>query len=466
MKKAVVLLLVLSFAMVSPVLVRAQAADEILIRNATILTAAKGTLENSDILVQNGKIARIGKNLKAGANARVIDATGKFVTPGIIDCHSHSMLDAINEGAFSVTSMTNVRDVLNPSDIAIYRALAGGVTAANLLHGSANSIGGQNVVVKFKWGRPAEDYVIADAPPGIKFALGENPKRTHVQLLPGMTPRYPRTRMGVMEVIRDAFVRARDYKRSWDAFKAGKTRTMPRRDLELEPIVEILEGKRLVHAHGYRSDEHLNLLKLAEEFGFRIGTLQHGLEAYKIAPEIARHGAGVSIFTDNWSYKFEAYDAIPYNAYILWKAGVSVSINSDSDERMRRLNIDAAKVMRYGGVPEEEALKMITLNAAKQLGIDKRTGSLEVGKDADIVIWNAHPFSVYARPETTMIEGVTFFDRSKDVADRAAIERERQELEKLDVNRAPGMGGTQPRVPADRRLEDRDDACADGEGNR
>ena len=445
--------------------VSAQSRTDILIRNATVLTAARGTLENTDILIQNGKIARIGKNLSAGANANIIDATGKFVSPGIIDCHSHSMLDAINEFSYAVTSMTTVRDALNPRDITIYRALAGGVTAGNLLHGSANAIGGQNTVVKFKWGKPVEDFVVSDAPPGIKFALGENPKRTHVQVQPGQTPRYPRTRMGTMEVIRDAFVRAREYKQSWDDFRAKKTKIQPRRDLELEPLVEILEGKRLVHAHGYRSDEHLNLLRLAEEFGFKIATLQHGLEAYKIAPEIARHGAGVSIFVDSWSYKLEAYDAIPYNAAILWKAGVSVSINSDSDERMRRLNLDAAKVMKYGGVPEEEALKMVTLNAARQLGIDKRTGSVEVGKDADLVIWNAHPFSVYSHPEITMVEGEIYFDRSKDIQLRAELEKERQELEKLDVNKPAGGGTTQPRIPAEKRVEDRDEASFQDGGN-
>jgi imidazolonepropionase-like amidohydrolase len=465
MKKAILLLLIISIGFVSPALISAQSAKEVLIRNATVLTAVRGTLGSTDILIQNGKIAKIGKNLKAGANAQIIDATGKFVTPGIIDCHSHTMLDAINEGAFSVTSMTNVGDVLNPSDISIYRALAGGVTSANLLHGSANSIGGQNTVVKFKWGRPVEDFPIPDAPPGIKFALGENPKRTHVPLQPGQVARYPRTRMGVMETIRDAFVRARDYKQAWADFKAGKTKTEPRRDLELEPIVEILEGKRLVHAHGYRSDEHLNLMKIADEFGFRVATLQHGLEAYKIAPEISKRGTGVSIFTDSWSFKFEAYDAIPYNAYILWKAGVVVSINSDSDERMRRLNIDAAKVMKYGGVPEEDALKMITLNPARQLGIDKRTGSIEVGKDADLVIWNAHPFSVYARTEMTLIEGDVYFDRSKDIERRAELEKERKQLETLDVNKAPGAGTTQPRVPAERRIKDRDEADQEG-GNR
>ena len=258
--------------------------------------------------------------------------------------------------------------MLDPTDIAIYRALAGGVTSALLLHGSANPIGGQSTTVKFKWGRPVEDYPIADAPSGIKFALGENVKRASFTPQPGQTVRYPRTRMGTMETIRDAFRRARDYKLAWDDFRARKTKVPPRTDEELQPLVEILEGKRIVHCHGYRSDEHLNILRMAEEFGFKVGTLQHGLEAYKIAPEIAKHGAGVSIFTDSWSYKLEAYDAIPYNAYILWKNGVNVSINSDSDERMRRLNLDAAKVMKYGGVPEEDALKMITINPAKQLG--------------------------------------------------------------------------------------------------
>jgi len=442
-----------------------QANKELLIKNATVMTAVRGTLENTDILVRNGKIAKIGKNLSAGAGAEVIDATGKFVTPGIVDCHSHTMIDAINEGTLSVTSMTGTRDVLNPTDIAIYRALAGGVTSANILHGSANSIGGKNTVVKFKFGHPVEDFPIPDAPPGIKFAMGENPKGSNFSR-PGVAPRYPRTRMGVIETQRDAFLRARDYKRAWDDYKAGKTKVPPRRDLELEPIVEILEGKRLVHAHSYRSDEMLNLLLLADEFGFKIATLQHGLEAYKIAPEIAKRGTGVSIFTDSWGYKLEAYDAIPYNAYLLWKAGVVVSINSDSDERMRRLNLDAAKVEKYGGVPEEEALKMITINPAKQLGIDKRTGSIEVGKDGDLLIWSAHPFSVYSRVERTIIEGETFFDRAKDIQKRADLAKEREELEKLDVNKPPAAGGTQPRVPSERRVEERDDAEFGDGGNQ
>ena len=428
---------------------------EILIKNATVLTAAKGTLEGTDILIQNGKIVKIGKNLKSSGT--VIDATGKFVTPGIIDAHSHSMLDAVNESTLAVTSMTTVRDVLNPTDISIYRALAGGVTTANLLHGSANSIGGLSATVKFKWGKDVEDYLIPDALPGIKFAMGENPKRV------GGNSRYPRSRMGVIETMRDTFVRARDYKQSWDDFKAGKTKIPPRKNIELEPIVEILEGKRIVHCHGYRSDEHLNLLRLAEEFGFKIGVLQHALEAYKIAPEVAKHGAGASIFADSWSYKLEAYDSIPYNGYILWKNGVVVSINSDSDERMRRLNLDAAKMMKYGGVPEEEALKMITLNPAIQLGISKRTGSIEVGKDADLVIWNVHPFSVYSHPETTMIEGEIYFNRQTDNENRAKLTAEKKTLENAAPNRS--SGNASPRIPREQIRGDRDHVEEDG-GNQ
>lgn len=436
--------------------VSAQSGD-VLIKNATVMTASKGTLTETDILIRGGKISRIGKSITA-SGATVIDASGKFVTPGIIDAHSHAMLDAINEGSYSVTSMTNVNDVLDPGDISIYRALAGGVTSALLLHGSANTIGGQSATVKFKWGKSANDFRIADAPPGIKFATGENVKRSNFNI-PGMTPRYPRTRMGVVEVLRDAFSRARDYRQSWVDFRAGKSKTPPRRDLELEPLVEILEGKRLVHAHGYRSDEQLNLLMVADEFGFKVATLQHGLEAYKFAPEIVKHGAGVSIFIDSWSYKLEGYDAIPYTAFMLWKQGIVVSINSDSDERVRRLNLDAAKAMKYGGVPEEDALKMITLNPAIQLGIGKRTGSIEVGKDADIAIWNGHPFSPYSLVDTTMIEGEVYFDRKADAQKRLDNEKERAVLEKDAANAAPGAGtGASPRMPRERLEGHRDHA--------
>ena len=424
-----------------------------LIRNATILTVTKGKLENSDLLIRNGKIAQIGQNLAAPAGARTIDATGKFVMPGIIDPHSHMMADAINEGSLSVTSMVRIEDVLNPEAINVYRALAGGVTTINILHGSANTIGGQNATVKLKWGRDAKEMLFPGAPPGIKFALGENVTRKNSSAFFGSAPRrYPATRMGQEEVLRDAFVRAQDYKREWDDYRARLARrepglVPPRRDLALEPLVEVLEGKRLVHAHGYRADEHLMLLTVAKEFGFKIATLQHVLEGYKIATEIAAHGAGASSFADSWSYKIEAYDAIPYNNAIMLRHGVLQTINSDSDERVRRLNIDAAKLMRYGGLTEEEALRTITYNGALQLGVGDRVGSIEVGKDADIAIWNNHPLSVYSNVEYTFIDGEVFFDRQQDLAKRAQTEQQRAALERAEENRAAGQGQRRNIVP-------------------
>ncbi len=445
-----------------------RAAGETVIRNATILTASHGTLQNTDILIRNGKIVAVGPNLKAPANARVIDATGKFVTPGIVDCHSHTMLDAINEGSLSVTSMARIRDVLNPTAPNIYRELAGGVTTINALHGSANSIGGQNAVLKLRYGHPAADFIFQGAPPGIKFALGENPKRSNGFQIPGVPRRYPATRMGVEETIRDAFIRARNYKRGWDDYRAAQTRgdktaVLPRRDIQLEPLVEVLEGTRYVHSHCYRTDEILMLIRIANEFGFKVRTFQHVLEGYKVAKEIAAHGAGASAFADSWGYKLEAYDAIPYNAAIMTRAGVNVSINSDSDERARRLNIDAAKLMKYGGLSEEEALRTITLNPAFQLGIDKWVGSIDVGKDADLVIWTSHPFSVYARVEQTYIDGTLYFDRAQDLARRADMEREREQLEKAEANR-PAGDGPPPGTPRGRRpaAQHADDEDTDG----
>jgi imidazolonepropionase-like amidohydrolase len=439
------------------------AAQETLIRNATVLTASHGALSATDILIRGGKIAAVGQNLKAPEGARVIDATGRFVSPGIIDAHSHSMMDgSVNECTRSVTSMARTQDILNPTDISIYRELAGGTTAALLLHGSCNSIGGQSTTVKLKWGHPAADYPIPGAPPGIKFALGENPKRSNFNI-PGLQPRYPATREGVEETIRGAFVRARDYKADWDDYRARAARgeknlIPPRRDLELEPLVEVLEGKRYVHSHCYRADEILMLMNLAEEFGFRVRTLQHVLEGYKVASEIARHGAMGSTFTDFWGYKMEAYDAIPYNAAILTHHGVVSSVNSDSDERARRLNIEAAKTMRYGGLTEEEALRLVTLNPAIQLGIDNRTGSIDVGKDADIVVWNVNPLSVYSHPELTFVDGELLFDRQADIARRPQLEAERRQLEQADVNRPPAQGGTPPRAPGAIRRAYTDDA--------
>ncbi|MES2305163.1 MAG: amidohydrolase family protein [Gemmatimonadota bacterium] len=429
----------------------AAAPGPVLIRNATVLTVTKGTLPNTDVLLVNGKIAQIGKNLTAPANATIIDATGKFVMPGIIDPHSHMMIDALNEGTLSVTSMVRIRDVLNPTAPNIYRALAGGTTTLNLLHGSANTIGGQNTVVKLKWGRTGEEMVFPGALPGIKFALGENVTRKNsanvvVVGQPQAARRYPTTRMGQEEVLRDAFTRARDYKADWDEYRARVAKkepnlVAPRRDLELEPLVEVLEGKRLVHAHSYRADEMLMLLELSDEFKFHVQTLQHGLEGYKIASEIAKHGTGLSTFADMWGYKIEAYDAIPYNVAIAMRHGVVTTINSDDDGRARRLNIDAAKLIRYGGLTDDEALKTITYNGAVQLGIQDKVGSIEVGKDADVVIWNGHPLSVYSSVETTFIDGEIFFDKAKDKAMREALALERAELEKAEPNQLPARGG-------------------------
>jgi imidazolonepropionase-like amidohydrolase len=448
-------------------------SQDTLIKNATVLTVSHGALQNTDVLLRNGKIAAVGQNLNAPAGARVVDATGKFVLPGIIDAHSHSMMDgSVNECTKSVTSMARTQDILNPTAVNIYRELAGGTTAALLLHGSCNAIGGLSTTVKLKWGHPAADFPIPGATPGIKFALGENPKRSNFNV-PGLQPRYPATRMGVEETIRDAFTRARDYKRSWDDYRASVARgeknlMPPRRDLELEPLVEVLEGKRYVHSHCYRADEILMLMNVADEFGFKVRTLQHVLEGYKVAAEIARHGATASTFADFWGYKMEAYDAIPYNAAIMMRHGVVVSLNSDSDERARRLNIEAAKMVRYGGVTEEEALKMVTLNPAIQLGIDKRMGSIDVGKDADVVVWSAHPLSVYSHPEMTFVDGELLFDRQADIARRPQLEAERKALEAAEANRAPAQGGAPPRPPSQirRAYTDDDDIQDQQEDNR
>src|SRR5918993_830857 len=456
MKRFIARLLFFSIAGTLPVgAVRSQrqTSPETLIRNATVLTITRGTLENTDVLLRNGKIAGVGKNLNASANARIIDGTGKYVMPGIIDAHSHSMLDTVNEGTLAVTSMVRTDDVLNTTDVDLYRALAGGVTTLNLLHGSANPIGGLNSVVKIKYGRPVNEFLFPGAMPGIKFALGENVKRSNQPNVPGVTRRYPNTRMGQEEVIRDAFTRARDYKRAWDEYRAEKGKNKdaipPRRDLQLEPLVEILEGKRYVHAHCYIASEILMLINLADEFGFKIKTFQHVLEGYKVAKEIAAHGAGASIFADSWGYKIEAYDAIPYNAAIMTRAGVVVSMNSDSDERARRLNIEAAKAMRYGDLSEVEALKLITWNPAFQLGIHGRVGSIETGKDADIAIWNGHPLSVYSRVDTTFVDGEVLFDRERDLGRRQTFMSERFQLEQAEPNRPP-QGGPARQSPRGR----------------
>lgn len=407
------------------------------ITNAKIMTVGSaGTIEQGTILIKGGKITAVGANVAVPAGATVIDASGRVVTPGIIDAHSHTAVEGgVNECTNIVTAEVRVEDALDPRDVSIYRQLAGGVTAANVLHGSCNSIGGQNATIKLRWGVDSgEGLLFKGAPPGIKFALGENPKRSSFA---GAARRYPATRMGVEVSIRDAFLEAKAYKKEWDAYEAAvkaassrkqakgatapATPLAPRKNLQMEALKEILEGKRLVHAHSYRADEILMLIDVANEMGFKIATFQHVLEGYKVATEIAKHGAGASTFSDWWAYKMEAYDAIPYNAAIMASHGVLVSLNSDSDELARRLYWEAAKAVRYGGVSEDEAFKMVTLNPAKQLGIDKWVGSIEVGKDADLAIFRAHPFAADTRVEMTLVDGKVMFDRSKDVAARTGV---------------------------------------------
>jgi imidazolonepropionase-like amidohydrolase len=409
------------------------AVPVILIQNATILTVSHGTIENGSILIKDGKISEVGPSIKAPTGARVIDAAGQFVMPGIIDCHSHIAIEGgVNEGSVSVSSIANIAEVLDSDDVDIYRDLAGGVTTANILHGSANSIGGQTVVIKLRSGQPASKLPFEGALPGIKFALGENPKRSNFSI-PGQPKRYPATRMGVEETIRGAFTEARDYRNSWEAYRnrisAGEKNVLPpRRDLRLEPLVEVLDGKRYVHAHCYREDEILMLLRVAKEFGFKVRTFQHVLEGYKVADEIAAAGAGASTFSDWWAYKVEAYDAIPYNTALMTKRGVVVSINSDDAAEATHLNQEAAKSMKFGGLTQDEALKLVTINPAIQLGIDKRVGSIDVGKDADLVIYNHDPLSAYAVTQKTIVDGRVLFDRDKDIAGRAVLEKEKQDL--------------------------------------
>lgn len=407
-------------------------AETVLVRGATVWTmAAAGRLEDADLLVRDGKVAAVGRGLAAPSGARVIDAAGRHVTPGLIDEHSHLAIDGgVNEGSHPVTSEVRIEDVLDPDDVGIYRALAGGTTAAQLLHGSANPIGGQAAVIKHRWGATADGLRVAGVPPTIKFALGENVKQSN-WTDPG--PRYPKTRMGVEARIRDAFLAAREdavARRRWEALPPGERtrRVPPRRDLQLEPLVEILDGRRNIHCHSYVQSEILSLIRLADELGFEVHTFTHILEGYKVAPEMAAHGAGGSSFADWWAYKFEVYDAIPQNVCLMRDAGVVTSINSDSSEMIRRLNQEASKAVLYCGMDEIAALEMATLAPARQLGIDDRVGSLEPGKDADFVIWSGHPLSTRSRVEETWIEGARYFSRALDVELRAADAAERRAL--------------------------------------
>jgi imidazolonepropionase-like amidohydrolase len=379
---------------------------KLLIRGATILPVTGPPITSGDIEIVDGKIAYVGPKRDSEWKGTTIDATGLFVMPGIIDTHSHFSIEGgVNEFSLSIVPEVRVRDVVDSEDIQIYRALAGGVTTARLLHGSANCIGGQDAVIKLKYGTSAKEMVIADAPRGVKFALGENVKRTD--------GRFPNTRLGVEAVLIRAFSEAQAYRKQWEDYqKDPKHLPEPRRDLRLEALADILKGDLHIHCHCYREDEILMLLRVADRFGFKIKSLQHVLEGYKVAPEIAAHGASCSLFSDWWAYKVEAYDAIPFAAALLHEAGASICLKSDSHELMRHLYQEAAKVVKYGGLSEAEALKTITLNAAKQLGLEKRIGSIEVGKDADLAIFSGHPLNSYSRVEMTIVEGKVYFHHS------------------------------------------------------
>ncbi|MHC4416466.1 MAG: amidohydrolase family protein [Planctomycetota bacterium] len=438
---------------------------DVLVSNATIWTCGPaGIIDEAVMLVRAGKIAFVGRadGLEPPPGVTVIDGAGKHVTPGLVDCHSHiGVSGGINEGTQGVTSEVRIGDVIDPDDIGWYRALAGGLTAANQLHGSANPIGGQNSVVKLKWSGSADDFRVDDAAAGIKFALGENVKRSQ--------GRYPSTRMGVEAIIRDALTAAREYRTEWDRYRAlppaDRSRTMPpRRDLELDALVEVLDGRRLVHCHSYRQDEILMLIRLAEELGFTVGTFQHVLEGYKVAEAIAAHGAGASSFSDWWAYKVEVMDAIPYSGALMHQVGVVVSFNSDSSELARRLNTEAAKAVRYGGVDPAEALTFVTINPARQLRIDHRTGSLEPGKDADFAVWSESPLSTYARCEQTWIEGARYFDLENDLELRRRAEAERARLTQKILEDAHGKPEPSPKAAPETGSEPEPEPPPDGNG--
>ncbi len=427
--------------------------ENILFKNATVWTnEQEGKLEQADVLVAGGKIVAVGKNIDAGKykNTRVIDATGKHLTPGIIDEHSHiAVTGGVNECSQSVTSEVRIADAINPEDINIYRQLSGGVTSSHILHGSCNTIGGQTQLLKLRWGQNAEQLKFANWDPFIKFALGENVKRSYQST----NSRFPDSRMGVEELLNDAFTRASDY----DKLGPGK-----RRDLELDALSEVLHKKRFITCHSYVQSEITALMRVAEKFNFRVNTFTHILEGYKVADKMKAHGANASTFSDWWAYKMEVVDAIPQNAYIMQQVGLNVAINSDDPEMARRLNQEAAKSVKYGGMDEQDALKMVTLNPARMLHVADRTGSIKVGKDADLVLWSDHPLSIYAKSLLTIVDGIVYFDREKDAQKREYIAKEKERLiQKMIAAKKKGEKTT----PAVAAVEDENYCEEDGSGD-
>jgi N-acetylglucosamine-6-phosphate deacetylase len=400
----------------------------VVFKNATIWTCEDHkVIEKGSVLIGGGKILAVGEEVEVPRGAVVIDAAGKHITPGVIDCHSHMATDGgINESGQAITSEVRIGDFIDANDVNIYRQLAGGVTASHVLHGSANPIGGQNQLIKLRWGALPEDLKFEGAPPTLKLALGENVKQSNWG--DEYTTRYPQTRMGVEQIIRDAFLAAREYEQRWERWRRTSRGLPPRRDLELDPLVEVLNKERWIHCHAYRQDEILALLRTCEDLGIRVAALQHILEGYKVADAMARHGAAGSAFSDWWAYKFEVYDAIPYNGVLMHRAGVLVSFNSDDRELARHLNHEAAKAMKYGGLAPEVALDFVTINPAKQLFVDQWVGSLAPGKQADLVVWSGTPLSSLSRCEQTWIDGRKYFDREEDVQRRQETQRRRAVL--------------------------------------
>jgi imidazolonepropionase-like amidohydrolase len=424
--------------------------ENLLIKNATVWTGEKeGRLEGTDVLVKAGKIAQIGKNL-SDATAKVIDGTGKFLTAGIIDEHSHIAASSINEGGQSVTSEVRIADNLNPDDINIYRQLSGGVTSSHILHGSANTIGGQTQLIKLRWGVTDEALKFQNWDPFIKFALGENVKRTTATQ---GNNRFPDTRMGVEEVLTDAFQRASDYQKAWKSAeennkKKGAVPMVVRRDLELDALSEIMNKKRFITCHSYVQSEITAAMRVAEKFGFRFNTFTHILEGYKVADKMKEHGANASTFSDWWAYKMEVQDAIPQNAALMTKVGLNVAINSDDAEMARRLNQEAAKSVKYGGLTEDEAWRMCTINPATMLHVADRVGSIKTGKDADLVLWTDNPLSIYAKPEKTIVDGIVYFDMVRDQELRKQIAAERNRLIQKMLGEKKAGGPMAPATPS------------------
>jgi imidazolonepropionase-like amidohydrolase len=436
MKRKTLLLSLVALVIAAGASANLAAEKSLLLKNGNIITISGDTIEGGAVLLRGTKIVQVGKDIRSAPETEVIDLQGKWVMPGIIDSHSHIAIEGgVNEMGDLITAQVDIADVINPEDINIYYALTGGVTSIHTMHGSANPIGGRGIVLKLRWGKSGEEMIFKGAPPTSKWALGENPKRTNF-FLPGQT-RYPKTRMGVEASIRYEFEKAKEYMRKWDEYnKKMKTRKKseapplpPRKDYTLEVIADILKGKYWVRCHGYQSEEMLSILRLCDEYDVKLVCFEHGLEGYRITNELVKYGVAVSTFADFWSYKWEAYKTMPHAVALMAKRGVLTAINSDDPERMRRLFHDAAKAVRFGGLSELEALKTITINPAIIMGIDKRVGTIEPGKDADLAMFSRHPFDPYTICEMTLVDGEILFDRAKYLEERKKAEEKKKKEE-------------------------------------